>query len=166
MTASHQCHVDELRTLFLFEALTDEQLETLCAHGYIEEFQPGPIIVEGEPATCLYVLIEGELAMSKLSGGQDIETNRTSHRGVYCGAWRAFTGQLQRQSYDASVYVTKPSTSDGWRPASSMAAPTASIANRISLRPLSFENSVAPMPAMAALPASPLPFAGLTAAPA
>ncbi len=109
MTASHQCHVDELRTLFLFEALTDEQLEMLCANGYIEEFQPGPIVVEGEPATCLYVLIEGELAMSKLSGGQDIETNRTSHRGVYCGAWRAFTGQLQRQSYDASVYVTKPS---------------------------------------------------------
>ena len=46
--------------------------------------------------------------MSKLSGGQDIETNRTSQRGVYCGAWRAFTGGKQK-SYDASVHVTKPS---------------------------------------------------------
>lgn len=103
------CKPGELRSLFLFEALTDEQLELLCASGQIEEYQPGPICVEGEPATCLYVLIEGELAMSKLSGGQAIETNRTSQRGVYCGAWRAFTGQLQRQSYDATVYVTKPS---------------------------------------------------------
>lgn len=103
------CHADELRTLFLFEALSDGQLEMLCANGHIEHYEPGPICVEGEPATCLYVLIEGELAMSKLSGGQDIETNRTSQRGVYCGAWRAFTGQLHQQSYDASVYVTKPS---------------------------------------------------------
>jgi signal transduction histidine kinase len=109
MTAKAPCQPDELRTLFLFEALTDEQLEVLCASGHVEQYQPGPICVEGEPATCFYVLIEGELAMSKLSGGQEIETNRTSQRGVYCGAWRAFTGQLQRQSYDATVYVTKPS---------------------------------------------------------
>jgi signal transduction histidine kinase len=102
------CEPDELRTLFLFEALTDEQLAVLCTNGHIENYQPGPICVEGEPATCFYVLIDGELTMSKLSGGQDIETNRTSQRGVYCGAWRAFTGGKQKH-YDASVYVTKPS---------------------------------------------------------
>ncbi|WP_025737542.1 ATP-binding protein [Mycobacterium genavense] len=102
------CEPDELRSLFLFEALTDEQLTVLCANGCIEEYQPGPICVEGEPATCFYVLIEGELAISKLSGGQDIETNRTSQRGVYAGAWRAFTGGKQK-TYDASVHVTKPS---------------------------------------------------------
>jgi signal transduction histidine kinase len=103
------CQPGELRSLFLFEALSDEQLEALCASGHIAQYQPGPICVEGEPATCLYVLIEGELAMFKLSGGQEIETNRTAQRGVYCGAWRAFTGNLAHQSYDATVYVTKPS---------------------------------------------------------
>ncbi len=103
-----RCRPDELRTLFLFEALTDEQLDVLCANGHIRHYEPGPLCVEGEPATCFYVLLDGELAMSKLSGGQDIETNRTSQRGVYCGAWRAFTGRPQ-QSYDASVHVTKPS---------------------------------------------------------
>ncbi len=108
MTSKSLCQPDELRSLFLFEALSDEQLATLCANGHIQEFQPGPIIVEGEPATCFYVLIDGELTMSKLSGGQDIETNRTSQRGVYFGAWRAFTGGKQK-SYDASVHVTKPS---------------------------------------------------------
>jgi signal transduction histidine kinase len=102
------CDADELRTLFLFEALSDEQLDVLCTNGHIQHYEPGPIIVEGEPATCFYVLIEGELAMSKLSGGQAIETNRTSQRGVYCGAWRAFTGGNQKL-YDASVHVTKPS---------------------------------------------------------
>ncbi|CQD19157.1 ATP-binding protein [Mycobacterium europaeum] len=109
MTTRVPCEPDELRTLFLFEALTDEQLAVLCANGHVEDYPPGPICVEGEPATCLYVLLDGELSMAKLSGGQEIETNRTSQRGVYCGAWRAFTGQLQQQSYDASVYVTKPS---------------------------------------------------------
>ena len=107
MTAT-PCEPDELRTLFLFEALTDEQLAMLCTNGRIERYQPGPICVEGEPATCFYVLIEGELVMSKLSGGQDIETNRTSQRGVYCGAWQAFTGE-QQQAYSTSVHVTKPS---------------------------------------------------------
>jgi signal transduction histidine kinase len=102
------CDADELRTLFLFEALSDEQLNCLCTNGHIEHCEPGPIIVEGEEATCFYVLIEGELAMSKLSGGQAIETNRTSQRGVYCGAWRAFTGGKQKL-YDASVHVTRPS---------------------------------------------------------
>jgi signal transduction histidine kinase len=106
MTA--RCQPEELRSLFLFEALTDEQLAVLCSNGHIQHYEPGPLCVEGEPATCFYVLVEGELAMSKLSAGQDIETNRTSQRGVYCGAWRAFTGRPQ-QSHDASVHVTKPS---------------------------------------------------------
>jgi signal transduction histidine kinase len=108
MTTKTPCEPAELRTLFLFEALTDEQLAVLCTNGHIQNYEPGPICVEGEPATCFYVLIEGELMMSKLSGGQQIETNRTSQRGVYCGAWRAFTGRPE-QSYDASVHVTKPS---------------------------------------------------------
>jgi signal transduction histidine kinase len=108
MTGKLPCRPDQLRTLFLFEALTEEQLGTLCASGHLQHYEPGPICVEGEPATCFYVLIEGELMMSKLSGGQDIETNRTSQRGVYCGAWRAFTGGTQK-SYDASVHVTRPS---------------------------------------------------------
>jgi signal transduction histidine kinase len=108
MTTKLPCEPDELRTLFLFEALGDDQLAVLCTNGHIEQYQPGPICIEGEPATCFYVLIEGELVMSKLSGGQDIDTNRTSQRGVYCGAWSAFTAE-QHQTYSTSVRVTKPS---------------------------------------------------------
>jgi signal transduction histidine kinase len=103
-----RCLPEELRTLFLFESLSDEQLGTLCKDGHIATYEPGPICVEGEPATCFYVLIDGELVMSKRSGGDDIETNRTSQRGVYCGAWSAFVPDVP-QLYESSVRVTRPS---------------------------------------------------------
>jgi signal transduction histidine kinase len=102
------CLPSELRTLFLFEALTDEQLAVLCENGHIQTFEPGPVVIEGEPATCFYVLIEGELVMSQRSGGVDIETGRTSQRGVYCGAWSAYIPGAE-SVYSASVRVTTPS---------------------------------------------------------
>lgn len=81
----------ELRTLFLFEKLTDHQLEQLCEKGgHVELIEPGPVFAEGEIATCFYVLIEGELVLSKLSGGEEIEFSRTSQRGVYSGAWQSY----------------------------------------------------------------------------
>jgi signal transduction histidine kinase len=103
-----KCLPTELRTLFLFEALTDEQLQMLCDNGHIQVFEPGPVVVEGEPATCFYVLLDGELVMSKRSGGVDIVTSRTSQRGVYCGAWSAYVPG-EEHIYEASVRVTKPS---------------------------------------------------------
>ena len=43
---------DELRTLFLFERLSDEQLEWLAGHGRVETHPAGTAVTtEGEPAT-------------------------------------------------------------------------------------------------------------------
>lgn len=103
--AEHTCLPDELRTLFLFEALDDRQLQVLCDNGHIATFEPGPICTEGDPATCFYVLLDGELVMSKRSGGVDIQTGRTSQRGVYCGAWSAYVPG-EEHVYEASVQVT------------------------------------------------------------
>ncbi|GCE39683.1 sensor histidine kinase [Rhodococcus wratislaviensis] len=103
------CDPAELRTLFLFEKLTDHQLEQLCEKGHVELIEPGPVFAEGEVATCFYVLIEGELVLSKLSGGEDIEFNRTSQRGVYSGAWQSYLGDRAPQTYTASMRVTAPS---------------------------------------------------------
>ncbi len=36
------CSADELRTLFLFEKLNDEQLAWLCQEGRVERADPGP----------------------------------------------------------------------------------------------------------------------------
>ena len=110
--AAHQtlpCDVGELRSLFLFEKLDDEQLAWLCREGRVELFPPGPVYAEGDPATCFYVLIEGTLVMSRRIGGDDVEVNRSSGQGVYTGAFRAYLGDRVPQVYDNSLRVTEPS---------------------------------------------------------
>ena len=71
------CSVDELRTLFLFEKLTDDQLQWLCERGHVELIEPGRSTREGAPATCFYVLLEGTVVMSRRVGADDIEVGRT-----------------------------------------------------------------------------------------
>ncbi|MBF6066395.1 cyclic nucleotide-binding domain-containing protein [Nocardia terpenica] len=103
------CDPDELRTLFLFEKLDDDQLAWLCRDGRVEHFEPGLVFREGDPATCFYVLMDGEVVLTKRSGGEEIELVRTSHRGSYSGAWSAYMGDKVDQSYTGSFYVTEPS---------------------------------------------------------
>ena len=93
--------------LFLFEHLSDAQLDIPCADGRIESFAPGPLFRVGEPATCFYVMIDGELVMSGRSVGVDIQTHRTSQRGVYCGAWSAYVPDAEKV-YTVSVRLTRP----------------------------------------------------------
>jgi signal transduction histidine kinase len=109
MTAISPCDPEELRSLFLFEKLTDEQLTRLCVEGYVETIEPGPVFAEGEPATCLYVLIDGAIVTSRRVGGDDVEVARTSQRGVYSGAYMAYLGDRLPQSYANSMRVTEPS---------------------------------------------------------
>jgi signal transduction histidine kinase len=103
------CSVDELRTLFLFEKLTDDQLQWLCERGRVELIPPGPVFAEGDPATCFYLLLEGTLVLSRRVGADDVETARTSQRGVYAGAWQAYMGDRVAQRYQGSMRVTDPS---------------------------------------------------------
>ena len=97
------CDIDELRSLFLFEKLNDEQLTWLCEHGGIELWEPGMVFTEGDPATCFFVLLEGEIALLRNVGGDDIEVNRTSQRGVYAGAWAAYLGDRATRNYPGSL---------------------------------------------------------------
>jgi signal transduction histidine kinase len=102
--------IDELRTLFLFESLSDEQLRWLSAAGYVEEIQDGIVYTEGDPATCCYILLSGELRLCKLSHGEEVEINRTRQRGVYSGAFNAFFGSDEKKkNYSATMRVTEPS---------------------------------------------------------
>ena len=100
---------DELRTLFLFESLTDEQLDWLVREGHLIEVQEGRVFAEGDEATCCYVLMSGGLRMCKMLQGEEVEINRTSQRGVYAGAFNAFFGTDDRVGYTASMYVLEPS---------------------------------------------------------
>ena len=64
---------------------------------------------EGEPATCFYVLLEGTLVLSRRVGVDDVETTRTSQRGVYSGAMQAYLGKNASDTYNGSMRVTEQS---------------------------------------------------------
>ena len=102
------CDNDELRSLFLFEKLSDEQLEWLCAHGRVELHEPGVVLPEGDPATCFVVLLEGTIALSRRVGVDDVETTRTDQRGAYGGAWSAYLGDRAPQTYTATLRAITP----------------------------------------------------------
>ncbi|WP_349269733.1 histidine kinase [Mycolicibacterium parafortuitum] len=102
------CDLAELRGLFLFEGLTDAQLARLCADARIETFPAGRLCREGDPAEHFYVLLDGEIALSKRSGDRDIDIWRASDPGVYCGAWSAFLRDPDVR-YENSASLTRPS---------------------------------------------------------
>jgi signal transduction histidine kinase len=104
-----KCDIEELRGLFLFEKLSDDQLDWLCRAGHVERIEPGWVYREGERAACFYVLIEGTVVLTRRVGGDDVETTRTSQAGVYSGAWQSYLGDRVRQVYNNSMRVTTPS---------------------------------------------------------
>jgi signal transduction histidine kinase len=103
------CSPDDLRRLFLFEKLSDDQLDWLCQHGHVERFEPGWLYHEGDPATCFYVLLNGTVVMSRRVGGDDVEVNRTSGPGTYSGAFNAYI-EREPQRYNNSIRVPEAST--------------------------------------------------------
>jgi signal transduction histidine kinase len=103
------CSVDELRTLFLFEKLTEEQLQWLCERGHVEMVGPGLVYAEGTDATCFYVMLEGSVVLSRRVGTDDVEVGRTSERGVYSGAFTAYLGDRVPQIYNNSLKAIEPS---------------------------------------------------------
>ena len=78
MTKFLPCDPEELRRTFLFEKLTDEQLDWLCREGHVEQRAGRPRCTPRvSRRACFYVLLDGEVALSRLVGGDDVETNRT-----------------------------------------------------------------------------------------
>ncbi|WP_422749398.1 ATP-binding protein [Mycobacterium sp. WMMD1722] len=102
------CDVEQLRGLFIFDGLTDEQLRRLCADGEIVDHPAGLLCREGEPADFFYVLLDGEIALSKRSGARDIDIWRASAPGSYCGAWSAFLLD-EETTYENTATLLRPS---------------------------------------------------------
>jgi signal transduction histidine kinase len=93
----------ELRTLFLFESLNEDQLELLAEHGRVRCWPGGAeVFVEGEPATCFFVLLSGAIALSRRIRGDEVEVIRTEQRGVYAGITQAYL--VERAAHDEQVY--------------------------------------------------------------
>jgi signal transduction histidine kinase len=93
-----------LRELFLFERLSDDQLAWLAERGEVAAYEAGTTIYRvGEPATCLYVLLEGTLSLVMRAPGGEIEVNRTDHRGTYAGAFFAYLDLPMARSYGTGL---------------------------------------------------------------
>jgi signal transduction histidine kinase len=109
MTEHERLSIEELRTLFLFEELNEDQLEWLAAHSHIVEYPAGATIhAEGAPASCFLVLLEGMLAMSRRVQGGEIELMRSDFRGAYSGAFNFYvTQQKVPQVYPATARAVK-----------------------------------------------------------
>ena len=94
----------ELRTLFLFEALEEDQLDWLSERGRVELRSAGTSVYEeGEDATCFFVLLSGTLSMLRRVEDTEVETVRTNQRGVYSGATQAFVRTTDSTRYPNSV---------------------------------------------------------------
>ena len=95
---------DELRGLFLFEKLTDEQRQWLADRAWVVELPADrTIVAEGEPAEVMLVLLAGTIVMSRRVGPDDVEVVRTDQRGVYGGAMLSYLDDAQTQTYTATV---------------------------------------------------------------
>jgi signal transduction histidine kinase len=107
--SSLACSASELRRLFLFEKLSDDQLDWLCREGRVLRVETGPLYAEGDPAASLFVLLDGTVVLSRQVGGDDVEVTRTSSPGAYGGAFNAYLGDRVPQVYNNSMRVTEPS---------------------------------------------------------
>jgi signal transduction histidine kinase len=94
----------ELRTLFLFEKLDDDELTWLSQHGYCQTCSAGETVhTEGEPATCFFVLLSGTLSLHRRVENTEVETARTNQRGVYTGATQSFVKGMAELPYWGSA---------------------------------------------------------------
>jgi signal transduction histidine kinase len=94
----------QLRELFLFTELDDEQLAWISANGDVIEVPMGEeVVTEGAAATCFYVLLSGSIAMSRLIGGDRVETGRTGQQGVYFGAVQFYLDDDTTRTYGMTV---------------------------------------------------------------
>jgi signal transduction histidine kinase len=109
--AARRIPPEELRGLFLFEHLDDDQLRWVCEHSDVVDVPAGQdLVTEGDPAECFYVLLSGALVMSRQVGAEQVEINRTDYRGSYVGAVQFYLGDQTEQIYVATVRTTADST--------------------------------------------------------
>ncbi|WP_053204374.1 ATP-binding protein [Jiangella muralis] len=97
--------VEELRTLFLFEGMTPEQLAEVTASSEVRTYPAGSTVYRaGEPSDALWVLLDGTLRLLRHADGDEVVVNETDYRGAYAGAVRAFATSAAA-SYETSLHA-------------------------------------------------------------
>jgi signal transduction histidine kinase len=86
--------IDDLRRIFLFEGLSDEQLRDLIAAGDEVRFENGDVLFhEGEPADFWWVLVEGRVELLRRTRWEESVAGVMDRPGVWAGGFRAWSDQ-------------------------------------------------------------------------
>jgi signal transduction histidine kinase len=89
-------HIDDLRPLFLFDVLTDDQLYELLMAGHEFRFDEGQeLFHEGDPASFWWVLIDGKVDLVRQAGREEPVVMMTMERpGVWAGGFQAWDNSV------------------------------------------------------------------------
>lgn len=86
--------IDDLRDIFLFEGLSDEQLLELAAVGDEVHFDRGDVLFrEGEAADFWWVLVEGRVELLRRTRWEESVAGVMDRPGVWAGGFRAWSDQ-------------------------------------------------------------------------
>ena len=86
--------VDDLRGVFLFAGLSDEQLHDLIAAGDEVHFDSGDVLFqEGEAADFWWVLVEGRVELLRRTRWEESVAGVMDRPGVWAGGFRAWSDQ-------------------------------------------------------------------------
>ncbi|MET1000287.1 MAG: ATP-binding protein [Acidimicrobiia bacterium] len=87
--------IADLRGLFLFDGVSDEQLGELLAAGEAVSFEEGQVLFrEGDSADDWWVLIDGRVDLARRAGREEAVVMMTMERpGVWAGGFRAWNDE-------------------------------------------------------------------------
>jgi signal transduction histidine kinase len=82
---------DDLRSLRLFDGLTDDQLTELAEAGTEVRVEPGvDLFREGQPADYWWLLVDGAIDLVRRIGREDVVVGRMDVPGRWAGGFRAW----------------------------------------------------------------------------
>jgi signal transduction histidine kinase len=86
--------IDDMRDIFLFEGLSDEQLLDLAAAGDEVRFDRGDVLFrEGEAADFWWVLLEGRVELLRRTRWEESVAGVMDRPGLWAGGFRAWSDQ-------------------------------------------------------------------------
>ena len=112
--------VEDLRGIFMFDGLSDEQLGELIAAGDEVHFENGDVLFrEGEAADFWWVLLAGRVELLRRTRWEESVVGVMDRPGVWAGGFRAWSDQAgylaTGRGADAGVMLRIPSAALGER---------------------------------------------------
>ena len=100
---------DDLRQAFLTSSLSDEQLAELMTAGEEETIELSEVLFrEGQPASQLFILLEGQIELTRRIGDETIVLTTMTEPGQWAGGLSAWGAPDEHAVYRATGRVVSP----------------------------------------------------------